>query len=84
MDSQAPRAEAADAQAGPHPQPGPRPAEAARVVAGPAEVVPAGIAGRAASIPAAVVARGARVGGPRVTVRSRKPLARTLRLREDL
>jgi hypothetical protein len=35
----APRPEAADAQAGPHPQPGRWPADAARVVAGPAVVV---------------------------------------------
>ena len=61
----APGAKAAGAQAGPHPYPGRRPTEAARVVAGPAEVVPvaglavaglAGIAGRAAGIPAVVVA----------------------------
>ena len=56
----APRAETAGAQAGPHPYPGRRPSEAARVVAGPAEVVPAGIAGRAAGVPATVVARGTR------------------------
>src|SRR5271166_1840026 len=53
----APGAKAAESQAGPDPQPGRRPADAARVVAGLAVPVPVptGIAGRSAGIPATIV-----------------------------
>ena len=70
----APRAQAPGAHAGPHSYSGRWPAEAARVVAGPAEVepvaglavarlavpVPTGIAGRSAGIPATIVAAASR------------------------